>query len=128
MELRAWRFHKPQSPYSSTCVDGSNLNWAACRLLNQNQSTRGFRRHRRRSWTFNQARSEPCGGTMTKMATAVCETGNRAAPSQFRGRAKPKSWGDPTPSGCDRPPPERRQTMSDRLLTATEDNGENPYW
>ena len=49
-ELRAWCYHKPQSPYSSSSLDGSN---PACepmgiagRLLDQNRSMLGFRRHR----------------------------------------------------------------------------------
>ena len=67
-ELRALRWHKPQSPFPSSCLDGSNgtgTHRAAWRLLDENRSVRGLRRREVWFLTFVQADSELASGALT---------------------------------------------------------------
>ena len=60
---------------------------------------------------------------MTRVATAIFASANRAAPYQLLSDAKPEAYWDPTSSRSHRPGNSKPQTMSDKLVAATEDNG-----
>ena len=58
------------------------------------------------------------------MATAVCNSANRTAPAKLLGHAEPKVYWDPTSSRSHRPAISKPQTMSDKLVAATEEGAD----